>query len=137
MLVSQHQIRIEWGDCDPAGIVYFPRYVEYFDICTVRLFEAAGYPKQQLLKAFDIAGIPMVDLHVRFLIPSVFGDDVTVESQVTQWKRSSFIVQHRLLRGTELAVECQETRVWTQHDPDNPGRLKSKTIPEAFKARFV
>ena len=31
MLTVTRTVRIEWGDCDPAGIVYFPRYFEYFD----------------------------------------------------------------------------------------------------------
>ena len=31
MLTSRHQVTIEWGDCDPAGIVYFPNYFRYFD----------------------------------------------------------------------------------------------------------
>ena len=28
MLINQRTVRIEWGDCDPGGIVYFPRYFE-------------------------------------------------------------------------------------------------------------
>jgi 4-hydroxybenzoyl-CoA thioesterase len=136
MFVSRRTIRIEWGDCDAAGIVYFPRYVEYFDACTAHMFEAAGYPKQQMLKTFEMAGFPMVDLKMRFLIPSTFGDDVVVESQVTEWKRSSFVIKHQLFRGTDLAVEGQETRVWTKYDEENPGRLKSMPIPDEVKARF-
>ena len=136
MFVSRRKIRIEWGDCDPAGIVYFPRYVEYFDSCTVSLFETAGLPKPKMLKDFQMAGYPMVDLHVRFLIPSTFGDDVMVESTISEFKRSSFLVNHRLLRGEALAVEAVETRVWTVYDPDKPGALKSQAIPEEVKARF-
>ena len=136
MFVSRRKIRIEWGDCDPAGIVYFPRYVEYFDSCTVSLFEAAGLPKPQMLKDFQMAGFPMVDLHVRFFIPSTFGDDVEVESTIAEFKRSSFLISHKLLRGEALAVEAVETRVWTVYDPDKPGALKSQAIPEEVKARF-
>ncbi len=136
MFVSRRKIRIEWGDCDPAGIVYFPRYVEYFDSCTVSLFEAVGLPKPQMLKEFQMAGFPMVDLHVRFMIPSTFGDDVVVESTISEFKRSSFLINHKLLRGDALAVEAVETRVWTVYDPDKPGALKSQAIPEEVKARF-
>jgi tetratricopeptide (TPR) repeat protein len=39
---SRKTIRVEWGDCDPAGIVYYPRYCAYFDNCTSALF---GYEK--------------------------------------------------------------------------------------------
>ena len=28
MLTYTRNARIEWGDCDPAGIVFFPRYFE-------------------------------------------------------------------------------------------------------------
>lgn len=31
MLINRRTIRIEWGDCDPAGIVFYPRYFEWFD----------------------------------------------------------------------------------------------------------
>lgn len=137
MFINRRTLRIEWGDCDPAGIVYFPRYVQYFDDCTVHMFEAAGFPKPQMLKRFNMAGYPMVDLRMKFLIPSSFGEDVAVESRVTEWKRSSFAVHHRLLRGEALAVEGFETRVWTVYDPDNPGRLKSQAVPDEVKAALA
>lgn len=137
MFVNRRVIRIEWGDCDPAGIVYFPRYVEYFDVCTARLFEAAlGVNKHQMLESLGMAGFPMVDLSVRFMIPSVFSDDVTVESAVAEFGRSSFKVRHRLLRGEDLAVEAQETRVWTVYDPAQPGKLKSVPVPDEVRAKL-
>ena len=39
MLKNTRTIRIQWGDCDPAGIVFYPRYFEWFDACTILLFE--------------------------------------------------------------------------------------------------
>ena len=137
MFTNQRTIRVEWGDCDPAGIVYFPRFVEYFDACTVHLFEAAGFPKAEMLKRFGAAGFPLVDLKVKFLIPASYGDDVVVESGVTGIKRSSFDVNHKLFRAGELAVEACETRVWTVHDPARQGRLKAQPIPPELVARFT
>ena len=43
MLVNRRRVRIEWGDCDPAGIVFYPRYFAMFDASTHALFEAAGW----------------------------------------------------------------------------------------------
>ena len=34
-------VRIEWGHCDPAGIVFYPRYMEMFDHSTTLLIEQA------------------------------------------------------------------------------------------------
>ena len=136
MLVNRRNWKIEWGDCDPGNIVHFPRYLFFFDCCTGSLFEAAGLPKRQMFKDYRMAGYPVVNLQVRFLIPSQFEDEVVIESYVREWRRSSFDVQHRLLRGDALAVEGVETRVWTVRDPDDPERLRSAAVPEGVRARF-
>jgi 4-hydroxybenzoyl-CoA thioesterase len=137
MLVSKRTWKIEWGDCDPAGIVHFPRYFFFFDSCTVSLFEAAGLQKQRMLKELAFAGYPCVDARARFLIPSRFGDEVLIESAIEEWRRSSFDVRHRLMRGDELAVEGFETRVWVVRDPADPDKLKSAPVPEHVRARFA
>ncbi len=138
MFVNVRQIRIEWGDCDPAGIVFYPRYFAIFDACTMSLFEAAGFPKQDLFRDYDFAGFPMVETRSKFFIPSRFGDDVTVESHVTAWRRSSFDVHHRLLRPDGgLGVQGFETRVWTGRDPADPSRLKSRETPHEIVSRFL
>lgn len=82
-------------------------------------------------------GIPLVDMKARFLLPSRFGDDVTVASSVAKWGTSSFVVQHRLMKGDELAVECFETRVWVAHPEGEPEKYEARPIPEEVKKRFA
>lgn len=137
MLVNRQTIRIEWGDCDPGGIVYFPRYFEYFDACTRALFESAGLSKKDMMKSYAMDGIPLVDMKARFLVPSRFGDDVVVESSVAKWGSTSFVVQHRLMKGDALAVECFETRVWVAHPDGDPEKFEARPIPEEVKERFA
>jgi 4-hydroxybenzoyl-CoA thioesterase len=118
MLTNSRTLQIEWGDCDPAGIVFYPRYFAMFDASTTMLFQRAlGMTKYEFLKKYDSAGYPMVDTRARFVIPTRFGDDVVIETTVTEFRRSSFDVRHRLLKGGELAVEGSETRVWVARDP--------------------
>jgi 4-hydroxybenzoyl-CoA thioesterase len=136
MLSNRKTIHIEWGDCDPAGIVYYPRYFAYFDNCTSALFETAGLPKHQMLKTYGIVGIPMVDTRARFMVPSRFGDDVVVESSILKWSRSSFEVRHRLFRGDTLAVECSETRVWAVRSGGDAEKIEGRAVPEEVIARF-
>ena len=134
MLVNKRKLRIEWGDCDPAGIVFYPRYFAMFDACTAALFERAlAMTGREMRETFHCIGFPMVDTRARFLIPSGFDDEVTVESRVTALRRSSFDVHHRLLKGGggDLAVECFETRVWTVVDDQPSRRIKSRPIPAA------
>ena len=138
MLTSRHQVTIEWGDCDPAGIVYFPNYFTYFDASTNALFRRAlGCNKYEMLKRYGIVGIPLVDVGARFIVPSTFGDVVTIESRVAEVRRSSFRMLHRLLKGDTLAVEGTETRVWAGRDPGNPEKLKGMPIPAEVVATLT
>lgn len=136
MFISHKRFRVEWGDCDPANIVFYPQYLKWFDACTSSLFKNAGLPLRTLFKEQGIIGIPIVDLKVRFIVPSGFGDELLAESQIMEWRKSSFLVQHRFLKGTVLAVEGVETRVWTGIDPANPDRMKSQPVPREIVEKF-
>lgn len=134
MLKHRKEIHIEWGDCDPFGIVFFPRYFEYFDACTNALFEhALGEPKAAMLRSFGIAGIPLVKASCEFMVPSSYGDVVQVESSVTNWGRSSFDVEHVLYRGQTVAVKGFEKRVWTIREGE---KIRGEAIPERLKEKF-
>jgi 4-hydroxybenzoyl-CoA thioesterase len=137
MQIYIRHTRIEWGDCDPAGIVFFPRYFALFDSCTTALFsQALGMNKHQFTRQYMFAGYPMVDTRARFLKPTKYGDDVTIETKVTEFRRSSFDVQHLLTLNGELCVECFDTRVWVERDPADPEKIKSTPIPQEVIAKF-
>ena len=135
MLVNSREVEIEWGDCDAAGIVFYPRYFAMFDASTAYLFEKAlGMKKIAWTKHFGIVGIPMVDTGAKFIIPSRYGDVIRIETQAAEIRRSSFDIQHRVYKGEALAIEARETRVWAGKDPDNPDRIKGYAIPDEVVA---
>jgi 4-hydroxybenzoyl-CoA thioesterase len=109
-----------------------------FDSCTTSLFsQALGMSKFEFIKHYDFLGYPMVDTRARFLKPARFGDDVTIETAVTEFRRSSFDVRHRLTNGGQLAVECFDTRVWAARDPNDPEKIKARPIPQEVIAKFT
>lgn len=131
MFTNERTVTIEWGDCDPAGIVFYPRYFAMFDASTAVLFAAAlGYNKLEMLRRFNAAGFPMVDTGARFLVPSRFGDIVTIKTAITKFGRSSFDIAHQLMRGDVLAIEAHEKRVWVARDSANPDEIKGVPIPQ-------
>jgi 4-hydroxybenzoyl-CoA thioesterase len=137
MFTNKRDVRIVWGDCDPAGIVYYPRYFEMFDTSTTALFERAlSMTKYQFLKAHESLGYPMVDTRARFLLPTRYGDDVVIETTINEIKRSSFAVTHRLMKDGALAVEGFETRVWVGRDPADPDKIKAKALPPEILAKL-
>ncbi|HXN27701.1 MAG TPA: thioesterase family protein [Candidatus Acidoferrales bacterium] len=129
MFVSRKNLLVEWGQCDPAGIVFYPQYLAWFDDCTTALFRNAGMPTRALFRQHAILGVPLVDVRVRFLVASTFGDELLAESTVTEFRRSSFIIRHQFFKAGALAVEGFETRVWAGTDPANPERMKSRPVP--------
>jgi len=129
-------VRVGWGDCDPAGIVFFPRYLAFCNEATGALFESIGLPKPLLLRTYDIVGYPVVEVSANFFHPCTFGDDIVIESSVAEWGRSSFRLQHRILKDGELAVDCKEKRVWAARDPERPGGIRARAIPDEIKSLF-
>src|ERR1700743_2897692 len=86
MFFNRRNVQIQWGDCDPANIVYYPRYFEMFDDSTSILFEAAGFSKQDIVKRYGLVGIPMVDTRAKFHIASTHGDWITIESRSREFQ---------------------------------------------------
>lgn len=129
MFTRTTQVEIQFGDCDPAGIVYYPNYFRFFDNATAALLSAAfTMHKRNWLEHYGIAGIPMVDTGARFLRPCSFGDVVDIRSEITELGRSSFSLRHTLSRGGEAAVEAHEKRVWVVRTPE--GGIGSAALPD-------
>ena len=137
MLTNTRLIRVQWGDCDPAGIVFYPRYFEWFDAGTILLFEkATGLTKIKMLEKYDGAGLALIEAGAKFAVPSQYGDDIEIETSVKEFGRSSFSMLHRVTKGGAPALEGHEKRVWTVRDPGDKSRLRSALIPPEVLAGF-
>jgi 4-hydroxybenzoyl-CoA thioesterase len=136
MVTNKRRIRVEWGDCDPAEIVYYPNYFAWFDQCTTHLFESVGLTAKRFFKDFGVRGFPLLEASAKFHVASAFGDEMDVESAVTEWRDKVFILSHRFTRGDVLLLEGHETRIFVVPHPEDPGRMKSVPIPDDVKRRF-
>jgi 4-hydroxybenzoyl-CoA thioesterase len=135
--VFRRQMMVEWGHCDPAGIVFNSRFFEFFDHSTWLLFDAAlGVKPPDLAPTYGIIGIPLVDARADFRKPARFGDTVEIASRVSAFRRSSFDVEHRITLDGELAVEGSEARVWAARAKDDPDKIGAVAIPAEVIARF-
>jgi 4-hydroxybenzoyl-CoA thioesterase len=136
-LIGRRQFTIEWGHCDPAGIVFNARFFEFFDWGSWNLFDAAlGVKPHELASVYGIVGIPLVDSGARFIAPARFGDVVELSSRVSEFRRSSFDVEHKIVVRGAVAVEGRETRVWAVRHPADPDKIKAQLIPTEVIAKF-
>lgn len=135
MLTNQRTISVEFGECDPSGIVYNPNYFIWFDLSVHALFARGGVDLKTFMVEFGIAGIPVVDYKCKFLSPARWGDELVIETSVVALHRCAFDMQHRVFNGSVLAVNCMETRVCTAHDQQQ-GRAKAFPLPDKLVAAF-
>lgn len=126
---------VEFGDCDPAQIVFYPNFFRWMDAAALHFFRAAGVPAWRDYEAQSgILGTPLVDATARFLRPATYGDVIDVESSIAEWRGRSFVLAHVIRRGETVLVEGREVRVFARRHPDDPARIQAVDIPDAFRA---
>ena len=135
-LVSTYEVTVEWGDCDPAGIVYYPAYFRWSDQSTYRLFQKAGLTRDDMRGGQWREGTPLVAAECSFKRASQTGEKLLVESHVSRFGRSSFTISHTFRDASgEIAAQGSETRIWARKEGD-ARTLKSVPIPEDVRKRL-
>jgi 4-hydroxybenzoyl-CoA thioesterase len=135
-LTNRHEIIVEWGDCDPAGIVYYPAYFRWSDQATYRLFLAAGLTRDNLDDGRWTEGTPLVKAECSFRRASQHGEKLIIESHVSRFGNSSFTVTHVFRDAAgEIAAEGTETRIWARKDGD-ARTLKAAPIPDEMRRKL-
>ena len=134
-VVGVFACQVQWGDCDPAGIIFYPTYFRWADAASWALFASVGCGPAWM-RAEHMA-MPLVSAECQFLHPAEHGDRCEVRSRIARFGGKSFVVAHEVVRadGTLLA-KAKETRVWGRH-VNGPGTpMKGEPIPEELKQRF-
>jgi 4-hydroxybenzoyl-CoA thioesterase len=129
-------VQVRWGDADPAGIAFYPRFFEWYDLGTEALFASLGFPWPEAFPKYAIVGVPLVESGSHFLSPVRYGDTVSIRSTIAWVKARTFRVEHEISVGTRLCARGFEVRAWVGL-PETPGApLHSKPIPEEVSRRL-
>ena len=130
-------ITVEWGNCDPLGIIFYPTYFHWIDASSQALFREVGHDMRSLRKEFGLAGPVIVDVGAQFLRPISFGDMIRAEAWIGEWHSKTFRVDHRFLKDGEVVCTGHELRAWAIADPETPTNFKAAQIPDAFISLFT
>jgi 4-hydroxybenzoyl-CoA thioesterase len=130
-------IRVEWGDCDPAGIVYYPNFFHWCDVATWNFFAACGLPLIDLQKRYGIVGFPLLEASATFRVPSRPQDSLTIATSLGTLRRKTLELRHAFWRDGIALLEAREIRVWAHHDATRPNGLRSAAIPPEVVARLT
>jgi YbgC/YbaW family acyl-CoA thioester hydrolase len=122
---------IEWGDCDAAGIVYYPNYFRWIDGTFHALGRAAGFDQTTLARDFGLMGTPLMESGLRFVSPGRYHDRLRIEARISRLGGSGLTVEYALAIGERAVAEGREVRAFVA---EVDGRLKAVPIPAPIRA---
>ena len=130
-----YEVEVMFGDCDPAGIVFFPNFSKWMDASSLNFFVKCGVPTwRDLYKTTGIIGTPLLEINTRFISPATYGQRLRIDTSIQEWRSKVFIQKHVVKRGDTLICEGTETRVFCIRHPDDPDRIQAIPVPEDIKA---
>jgi len=128
------EFTVEFGDCDPGQIVFYPNFLRWFDAATRHFFESAGAPSwAEMERRIGIIGTPLAEVSLRFLRPATYGDRISVDSTIAEWRAKTFVMKHVIRRGDDVLVEGEEVRLFARRHPDDPKRIQAVPAPEDIR----
>ncbi len=132
------EVQVMFGDCDPAGIVFFPNFSKWMDASSLNFFVQCGVlPWRELVKTTGIVGTPLLEIHTKFTRPATYGETIQIHTSVEEWRDKVFIHRHIVKRGDVLLCEGTETRAFVVRPPGEPDRIKAIPVPADIKAKCL
>lgn len=124
--------RVEFGDCDPARIVWFPNFFRWIDAASRHFFIQCGVPPwTETEKTLGVIGTPLVDTKARFLKTATYGDTLDIVASIAEWRGKSFVQRYRVMKGGDVILECNEVRIFAGRRED--GGIYALPIPDAIR----
>jgi acyl-CoA thioesterase FadM len=123
-------VHVRWGDVDLAGIAFYPRFYEWYDLGCEALFVSLGLPWPETFPRYEIIGVPIVESGSTFSSPVRYGDVLTIRSAVAWVKTTTFRMEHTISVGGRVCATGFEVRAWVARPATPDGPLSATPIPE-------
>ena len=128
-----YTVRVEFGDCDPARIVWFPNFFRWIDAASRHFFVECGVPPwHETEKSIGLIGTPLVDTQASFVRTASYGDELQIHVSITEWRSKSFVQSYRVMRGEEEIMRCNEVRIFAA--AKEGGGIRALAIPEDIRS---
>ena len=132
---STFRVPVEFGDTDPATIVFYPHFFRWFDASAWRLFARADLTLEVLQNEFGLVGLPITEARSRFIKPARLGYTLEITSYVNDLNKKVFDVVHEVRHGSDMIAEGVESRVCARKSDD--GVMRAIVIPDEIRTRLM
>jgi len=89
-------IKIYYEDTDAGGVVYYANYLKFFERGRTEYLGSLGVSLFELVKNGYLFAV--VRAEIDYKSPAVLGDEIKVLTEITDVKRSSFTLRHKIVR---------------------------------------
>jgi YbgC/YbaW family acyl-CoA thioester hydrolase len=129
-MMKEHVVtrRIMWGDMDPLGIVFYPRYYEWMDACGHLFFEDIGLSLRDLWRERHLL-FGLMETSCRYVRPGRYHECVEIVTRIEEVGPRIVILGHAIRSASDngIMVEGLEKRICM--DVANPENLRAVDIP--------
>ena len=126
--------RLQWSECDPGGIIFFPHYARWMVDGLNEMLLKLGIDPNEVKDSDSRGGLPVLGLTMRFHGAPILHEQVTHRILVDKVGGKSIALRHQFLRGDQLLMEAEETRVWATHPLTDPTALRTVAVPDKVRA---
>ncbi|MGY9047900.1 hypothetical protein P775_13100 [Puniceibacterium antarcticum] len=125
--------QVEFNHCDPAGIVFYPRYFEMISALVERFFaDGMCFGWAEMGRTDGGMGTPMGDIHVRFQNPSRLEDWLDLSLAVKRLGRASVSFDITCVCKSQARFNCEATVVYA-----SLVGAKAAPWPDALRADMI
>jgi YbgC/YbaW family acyl-CoA thioester hydrolase len=112
--------RIMWGDLDPLGIVFYPRFYEWIDACGHLFFEKINLNMMALWRDKRIA-FGLVETSCRYFKPGKYLGIIRITTSIDTLEERTVLLRHNIRASNDaLMAEGLEKRICLDvSDPEN------------------
>ncbi|HEY8050853.1 MAG TPA: acyl-CoA thioesterase [Ramlibacter sp.] len=127
-----YEVKVEFGDCDPAKIVWFPNFFRWIDAASRHFFIQCGVPTwTETEKTLGVIGTPLVDTRAKFIATATYGDALQFHTRIAEWRTKSFVQSYRVTKGSDAIMECEEVRIFAGRR--DGGGIRALPIPPEIR----
>lgn len=128
--VSVTELEVRWGECDPAGIVYHPAYIDWFSVARMHYLRNNGII---YMEVFHDNGIVLAVLEARCRYRKTLRaeDQVRIEAQLVKLTRTRIEMVYGVYNAAgDLCAEGETHHAYV--DTNNRAVNISKRSPQLW-----
>ena len=99
---------VRFGECDPAGVVYYPVFFNWFHECMEAWFEQGL--QHSYSKTIEEIGFPAKSCQASFYRPIPMGTKITIALTISELRSKSFALQLQIYKDHIMEVHISSVK---------------------------